>query len=495
MTASEERPGSAAHVLELVANGTAASRADLVRHLGLAASTVSLRVQELVEAGLLAESGEGASRGGRRPRLLRVADRGAVALAADLGSHHLRTGAVGLTGDAFDLAERAFDLTAGPGPALDALVGQLTVLAERQRAAGRTVRGVGVGFPGPVDADGARIIAPSRMPGWHLFPLRDRLADRLGLPVVLDNDANMMALGEHRAAHPARRHLVVVKAGRGIGSGVISDGRLHRGARGSAGDISHVRVDEAARLPCSCGNIGCLETVASGAAIAAALRRTGLAVDSTTDILRLVENGRPHATTLVRQAGRDIGAVLAVVVNFFNPEAVVLGGALSRAQPLVAAVRGMLYERCLPMATSELTIDAAVCGPDAGLLGAGHAVLRRPAPRTNRPRRPPEAADPRPAGPAPGPPHGRCAPCPQPPAAGSASASAEWPSNPASSARTARRTTTSASPGEPPCWTATPGPARTANWPSWSSGCHWCMPSRCPAGRSSAPPTNASRMN
>ncbi|MFJ9412801.1 ROK family protein [Streptomyces sp. NPDC101227] len=390
MTASDELPGSAAHVLELVANGSAASRADLVRELGLAASTVSTRVQELVEAGLLTESGEGASRGGRRPRLLRVADRGAVALAADLGSHHIRTGAVGLTGGGFDIDEHAVDLTAGPELALDALAERLAALAERQRAAGRTVRGVGIGFPGPVDADGARIIAPSRMPGWHLFPLRDRLGDRLGLPVLLDNDANMMALGEHRAAHPMRRHLVVVKAGRGIGSGVISDGGLHRGARGSAGDISHVRVDDSARLPCSCGNIGCLETVASGAAIAAALRGKGLAADSTTDILRLVENGEPHATTLVRQAGRDIGAVLAVVVNFFNPEAVVIGGALAGAQPLVAAVRGTLYERCLPMATSELVISTTRCGPDAGLLGAGHAVLRR----TALADRPPEAAAP-----------------------------------------------------------------------------------------------------
>ncbi|MFD7105088.1 ROK family transcriptional regulator [Streptomyces celluloflavus] len=376
MTAAEEQPGSAAHVLELVANGSAASRADLVRELGLAASTVSARVQELVEAGLLSESGEGASRGGRRPRLLRVADRQTVALAADLGSHHVRTGAVGLTGGGFDIDESAFDLTAGPGPALDMLTERLTALAERQRAAGRTVRGVGIGFPGPVDADGGRIIAPSRMPGWHLFALRDRLADRLGLPVLLDNDANVLALGEHRAAHPALRHLVVVKAGRGIGSGVISGGRLYRGARGSAGDISHVRVDSTAELPCSCGNIGCLETVASGAAIAAALRGQGIAADSTTDILRLVENGEPHATTLVRQAGRDIGAVLAVVVNFFNPEAVILGGALSGAEPLVAAVRGMLYERCLPMATRDLVIDAATCGPDAGLLGAGHAALR-----------------------------------------------------------------------------------------------------------------------
>ncbi|MFI9045308.1 ROK family protein [Streptomyces sp. NPDC053427] len=374
--APDEQSGSAAQVLELVANGSATSRADLVRELGLAASTVSARVQELVDAGLLAESGEGASRGGRRPRLLRIADHGAVALAADLGSHHIRTGAVGLTGTGTDIEEYAFDLTAGPEPALDVLAERLAALAERQRAAGRTVHGVGIGFPGPVDTAGGRVIAPSRMPGWHLFALRDRLAERLGLPVLLDNDANVLALGEHRAAHPALRHLVVVKAGRGIGSGIISDGRLYRGARGSAGDISHVRVGSGTELPCSCGNIGCLETVASGAAIATALREQGIAADSTTDILRLVEHGEPHATTLVRQAGRDIGAVLAVVVNFFNPEAVILGGALSGAEPLVAAVRGMLYERCLPMATSELTIKAAVCGPDAGLLGAGHAALR-----------------------------------------------------------------------------------------------------------------------
>ncbi|MGI5466549.1 ROK family protein [Streptomyces sp. CA-132043] len=380
MTAAEEQPGSAAHVLELVANGSAASRADLVRELGLAASTVSARVQELVDAGLLAEDGEGASRGGRRPRRLRVPANGAVALAADLGSHHIRTGAVGLTGAAFDVEEEAHDLTAGPGPAVEVIVARLSRLGDRQRAAGRTVRGVGIGFPGPVDPSAGRIVAPSRMPGWHLYELRDTLAARLGMPVVVDNDANALALGEHRAAHASLRHLVVVKAGRGIGSGVVSHGRLYRGARGSAGDISHVRVDAADGRPCSCGNVGCLETVAGGAAIAAALRADGIAAESAADILRLVENGEPHATTLVRQAGRHIGAVLSVVVNFFNPEAVVLGGALSGAEPLVAAVRGVLYERCLPMATSELAITAATGGPDAGLTGAGLAALQSAAP-------------------------------------------------------------------------------------------------------------------
>ncbi|RCG19825.1 ROK family transcriptional regulator [Streptomyces diacarni] len=369
-------PGTAARVLDLVASGVVSSRADLVRELGLAASTVSARVQELVDQGLLTEVGEGTSRGGRRPRLLRIPDDGAVALAADLGSHHVRLAAVGLTGSAHDVEEHALDLAAGPAATLGVLVERLRALAERQRAAGRTVRGLGVGFPGPVDTGAGRVVAPSRMPGWHLFDLRDRLADALGLPVLVDNDANVMALGEHRTVLPHLRHLVLVKAGRGIGSGVISHGTLYRGAGGAAGDISHVRVEAAAERPCSCGNIGCLETVASGASLVAALRERGLRVDGAADVLRLVRDGEPRATTLVRQAGRHIGTVLSVVVNFFNPQAVVLGGALAEAEPLVAAVRGMLYERCLPMTTSDLVITASATGPDAGLLGAGHAALR-----------------------------------------------------------------------------------------------------------------------
>ncbi|NGO72321.1 ROK family transcriptional regulator [Streptomyces boncukensis] len=376
MAPPAEQRGSAAHVLELVASGAVASRADLVRELGLAASTVSARVQELVDLGLLAEDGEGTSRGGRRPRLLRIPDDGAVALAVDLGSHHVRLGAVTRTGAASDTEEHAYDLTEGPEPTLELLAGRLSGLAARQRAAGRTVRGVGIGFPGPVDPDTGRVVAPARMPGWHLYELRDRLAERAGLPVLVDNDANVMALGEHAAVHPELQHLVLVKAGRGIGSGVISHGRVYRGAGGAAGDISHVRVEAAAERPCSCGNIGCLETVASGAALVVALRERGVPVAGAADILRLVRDGEPEATTLVRQAGRHIGTVLSVVVNFFNPQAVLLGGALAEAEPMVAAVRAMLYERCLPMTTGQLTIAAASSGPDAGLLGAGRLALR-----------------------------------------------------------------------------------------------------------------------
>ncbi|NDZ85045.1 ROK family protein, partial [Streptomyces sp. SID10115] len=160
-------------------------------------------------------------------------------------------------------------------------------------------------------------------------------------------------------------------------SGVISAGRPHDGANGSAGDISHVRVDAAGDRPCSCGNIGCLETVASGAALIRELARQGVEVSDTGDLLRLVADGDPQATTLVRTAGRHIGTVLSVVVNFFNPQAVALGGVLATAEPLVAAVRGVLYERCLPLATADLEITTTVTGVDAGLLGAGLTALSK----------------------------------------------------------------------------------------------------------------------
>ncbi|QKW06105.1 ROK family transcriptional regulator [Streptomyces sp. NA04227] len=385
-------PDSAQRILGLVSSGVADSRAGLVRELGLAPSTVSARVQELVSAGLLTEHGEGASRGGRRPRLLRVRPQGGVALAADLGSHHARIGAVDLGGRVVTAVDHPYDLTAGPEPAVDWLCERVAELARVQGESGHTVRGFGVAFPGPVQAGEGRVLSPSRMPGWHRYPLREVLQERLGMPVTVDNDATMMAVGEHRAARGHLEHLVVVKAGRGIGCGIISAGRPYAGATGCAGDISHVRVDAAEERPCSCGNIGCLETVASGAALTAELAGQGVHLTDTAALLDRISDGDPRATTLVRTAGRHIGSVLSVVVNFFNPQAVVLGGALATAEPLVAAVRGVLYERCLPLATAELDITTTLTGPDAGLLGAGLTALDQALPTghalpTDRPER------------------------------------------------------------------------------------------------------------
>ncbi|MGK5738785.1 ROK family protein [Micromonospora sp. URMC 103] len=380
------RGGAPRDLLRLVASGAAASRADLARLSGLSPSTVSLRVEALISEGLLQETGDGKSRGGRRPRRLALPTGGALVGAIDLGAHHARLGTLDLSGRVVEVRSRPVRIEDGPEAVLGALLDEVAALAPAtapvpaQRGDGTAadaLRGIGIGIPGPVQFDTGRIVSPSRMPGWNGFDVRAFCAERIDVPVVVDNDANLMALGEHRAAHPDLDHAVYVKAGTGIGAGVISGGRLHRGAQGSAGDISHCRVMADPEPLCSCGNTGCLEAVASGAALVAALREQGVPVEDLTGVMRLIEDGDRHATALARRAGRSIGEILAVVVNFFNPQVVAIGGRLADCEPLLASMRATLYERCLPLATQALLIERVVAGPDVGIMGAAQLVIDR----------------------------------------------------------------------------------------------------------------------
>jgi predicted NBD/HSP70 family sugar kinase len=360
---------SAAQIMGLVASGQASSRAELSRLLGWAPSTVSAHVQELLDSGLLEESGEGRSRGGRRPRLLSVRNGEGVILAADLGGHHGRVAALDGSGRPKAIRDLELDIAAGPEQVLERVT---EAFGELQ--AGRPVLGVGIGLPGPVGLDGV-VVGPSRMPGWSGYSVRRWLAERFDAPLVVENDANLMAIGEAVVRGPQLRDFVFIKAGTGVGAAVVSDGRLHRGARGVAGDISHLRVPAGGDKACSCGNFGCLETIAAGAALVEAVRADGVDLRNTADLVRLAGDGNPTVTTNLRFAGRQLGEVLATVVNFFNPQAVILGGALAGCDLFVAAARGVLYERCLPLTTQELEIGESIAGADAGLLGIGRLVI------------------------------------------------------------------------------------------------------------------------
>ncbi len=360
--------------MRLVATGQAESRAELARLSGLAASSVSLRVEQLIEAGLFAEEGAGASRGGRRPRRLRLARAAGVYLVADLGAHHARLAVVDLAGTPLALSDLACDIAVGPEETLTAVLAGLRGLARDHGLEDVPVRGVGIGLPGPVDPGTGQVVSPSRMPGWNDFPVRDYVTRAAGVPALVENDANLMAVGEHRGSWPGLDNVMVIKLGSGIGCGVIVDGRLHRG-RGAAGDISHVRILSEATVDCSCGHPDCLEAHASGAALAASLAAQGIDADSPSRIVDLVADGVPQATSAVRTAGRLIGDVLTALVNFFNPDALVIGGSLSNAEPLVATIRGVIYERCLPLATRNLEIATSRAGRDASILGAGHLLL------------------------------------------------------------------------------------------------------------------------
>lgn len=340
----------------------------------MAPSSVSLRVEELIDAGLLREDGEGASRGGRRPRHLRLHENAGVVVGADVGTHHVRMAVMDLAGRIVLKHELPGEIAEGPEQVTERLTRHIRSTLRQAGAEQLPLLGVGVGMPGPVDPATAKVVAPSRMPGWNDFPVGERLGELLGVRVLVENDANLMAVGEHRYGWPGRDNLMAVKAGTGIGCGIIASGKLHRG-RGAAGDISHVPVHGPEPVTCSCGHSDCLEAHASGAALRRILRSKGIEVTSSRHLVELVNDGVPEVTTLVRNAGRLAGQVLTPLVNFFNPDVVVLGGGLSAAEPFIAAVRGAIYERCLPLATRDLEIATAVTGEDACMLGAGSVIL------------------------------------------------------------------------------------------------------------------------
>lgn len=371
------QPGhpQAREITELIALGKASSRGEIARILGVAPSTVSLRVQELLDLGVLEEGGEGTSRGGRRPRILRLGDNRGHILVVDIGGRHARLGRLSLSNTLLETREIEASVEEGPLATLEKII-EAVALMRADLAPGDELRGVGVALPGPVDIATGIVELPSRMPGWQGFGVLAWLENRLGVPVVVDNDANLAALGQHYALLGEAQHSITVKAGSAIGSGIIVSGRLHRGATAAAGDVTHTRIS-AASEPCSCGNIGCLETVASGASLVRQLRAKGVQVASTADVLALTHAADPLATTLVRTAGTHLGEVLNSVVNFFNPHALFLTGGMASCEPFIAAVRSRVYEGCHPLSTQDLRIEAATLGPDSGLLGAGRLVLER----------------------------------------------------------------------------------------------------------------------
>ncbi|GAB3156483.1 ROK family protein [Micromonospora sonneratiae] len=359
--------------LSLLANGTATSRADLIEALQVAPSTVTSVVRRLLEEGVILEEGVGRSTGGRRPRILRLRDTKGVLAVAELGGRHARVGLCGPDGGLRTTEEVSIDIATGPDEVFDIVAATFARL-QAETAPGQELLGVGVALPGPVEFPGGRLVGPARMPGWSGVDARGHLAKRFQVPVVVDNDAKAAAIGEYVTRGNEFGDMIYVKAGTGIGACLVSGGQIYRGGRGLSGDVTHVRVADSGEQECSCGSRGCLETVASGAALARQLAGQGSSATTIRDIVAAVSDADPTVVTRVRHAGSLLGVALSGLVNFLNPDAVVIGGALSSLDVYVAATRGMLYGRCLPSMTQSLTIEASVAGPDAALVGLGHLL-------------------------------------------------------------------------------------------------------------------------
>jgi predicted NBD/HSP70 family sugar kinase len=369
--------GSAGELFDIVRSLGSTTRAELTAMTGLARSTVSQRVDALVAAGLLVEDGEGPSTGGRPPvRLAFNASAGAV-LAADMGATRARLAVTDLEAVPLATLTEDVDIAAGPTAVLGWVVEAFDrLLAERGLDRGDVV-GIGMGLPGPVEFTAGRVVSPPIMPGWDGVVVPELLRRDFPVPVLVDNDVNIMTVGEHWSSYRDDvDDLLMVKVGTGIGAGIIADGRIQRGADGAAGDLGHVQVADRTEL-CRCGNFGCVEAVAGGAALAAELRELGFAqVRTAEDVVALVASGDSTANRAVREAGRRLGEVLAAAVNLLNPSVIVLGGTIARSgDQLLAGVREVVYQRSLPLATRHLQIVRSRLDDRAGVVGAAVTAI------------------------------------------------------------------------------------------------------------------------
>ncbi|MGX9885500.1 ROK family protein [Streptomyces sp. NPDC002276] len=375
-------------VLSMIRSEAGMTRPELGRRSGLGRTIITQRVDHAIRVGLVVEGESAPSTGGRPSRILRIAPGRGVVLGAVFGAAHLHVAVTDLDGTVIADRRGAWDIERGPEASLATLVEVSAQLLTPELQA--RLWGVCVGVPGPVDFARGVPVQPPIMAGWHGFPLRDRLEARYGVPAWVDNDANLMALGAwSRTRESAGDNVLLVKASTGIGLGLISGGRLHRGARGAAGDLGHTIVAEESRHRCRCGKFGCLEAYAGGWALARDARSAALAGRSAflaerlerlerpdgalavTDVLDGCRAGDLVCTELVTRAGELVGAQLATLVSVFNPSTVCLAGTLARAGdvfrgPVVDAVA----RRSLPLATDQLHFADEALDRSDGVVGA-----------------------------------------------------------------------------------------------------------------------------
>ncbi|WP_295523006.1 ROK family protein [uncultured Pseudacidovorax sp.] len=370
------------------------SRHGMAERLGFSRSRANTLIAGLIEQGLLAEAGPRASTGGRRPEQLQLPAELGVLLAVDIGATSLDVAV--MQPDLTVLARHAetIDVREGPGVVLARVRHRLRELLQALGIPARRVLGIGMGVPGPVNFEAGQLVNPPLMPGWDSFSIRDYLREDYAAPVFVDNDVNLMALGELWRLQRGLSNFLVIKVGTGIGCGIVCHGEVYRGAAGSAGDVGHICVDQQGPR-CHCGNVGCVEAMAAGPAIVrmaqaaaergespalAAVLRTQGRIEAI-DVGHASRAGDVAANAIIQRAGSLIGQMLASVVNFFNPSHVFIGGGITQIGPLfLAAVRQSVYQRSLALSTRHLEIQYTPLGADSGVTGAGvlamHETLR-----------------------------------------------------------------------------------------------------------------------
>lgn len=368
------------------------SRTDLSRLTNWSRPKISAEVTQLIQRGILVEVGEGNSQGGRRPRLLKFNRQLGYIVGVDIGATSFDIAAADLNAHILARDADSADVRNEPVVFLGEVKARIQKMLTRVGLRPEQVLGIGIGVPGPVDFANGVLVAPPLMPAWAGFPIRDFFhATFPAACVMVDNDVNIMALGELRAgAGVGVDNFVFVKIGTGIGAGIVCNGQVHRGSSGSAGDIGHICADYHGPV-CRCGNIGCLEMMAAGPAIAAraveaAQNGSSLilakklesnnGVLKSEDVAAAVREGDRIAIEIVQSSGQLIGDVLAGLVNFFNPSLIIVGGGVSNiGNQLLASIRQAVLRRSTALATRNLAANYSSIGTEAGVTGAIHLAL------------------------------------------------------------------------------------------------------------------------
>jgi len=375
---SARTPATAGEVFALIRDRGALTRAEVRDLTGLSRTAVSARVAALTARGLVTEREEGVSTGGRPPTLLRFNAAAGAVLAIAIGRSRTQVALADLTGELGGYV--VIDRESSVGP--DELMADIVKHADELLAeAGRdftAVRGIGLSMPGTVDRDrGASLDSPV-MRGWDGVELGGYFRSLTDAPVLVDNDANAMALAERRAVEPLVDDLLLLKLSTGLGAAFICGGSLQRGAIGAAGEFGHNKVAAAAGLACRCGDTGCLEAVAGGWSLVRDLTAQGHQVGHVRDVIELANHGEPEARRLIRECGRHIGEAIAAAVNLLNPAVLVVGGDLAEASDvLMAGLRQTLYGNATALATRELRVIPSGHGDRAALLGSAALILER----------------------------------------------------------------------------------------------------------------------
>lgn len=377
-------------VLNLIRQEGSISRSEIAQRTKLSRSAVSNIINSLLEEGLVQHRGTGESNGGRRPIMLNFNYGAASVLGLDVGANHLLAIVTDLEGNTTAEHASPFDIEIGPEKALPIIVKHIHQILKMSPSTSPRVLGIGLGVPGPLDHTTGTVVAPPIMPGWDRFPLKQFLSQEFGMPVLVENDANLGAVAEKwRGAGQGHQHLAYVKIGTGIGCGLMLDGKIYRGQRGSAGEIGHITITRDGP-PCKCGSYGCLESMAAAPAL---LNRARLAIkagratsliqynslDNITpqEIATAALQGDALARELFEDSGRFIGIALANLINLLNPSIIILGGGVASVGEIITRpIRETIRSRSLLASYEQTEIVVGKLGREAVAMGAATLVLQ-----------------------------------------------------------------------------------------------------------------------